>query len=110
MEIEHLVKQVDWLDEERRKEKTRLGSIEERVSAAEANIPPLVQEIRELNSELLRLNALISRMDGFDEAMLQIRKESKQRETTESSHGSSVTPRFGIRSQGSVIGAGAAHP
>ncbi len=32
MDIEQIIKQVDWLDEERRKDKTRLASFEERLS------------------------------------------------------------------------------
>jgi chromosome segregation ATPase len=78
MELEQILKQVDWLDEERRKDKTRLGSLEERLDAVESNTNPYAQQIKELNGEITRLNAQISRMDGFDESLLQLRMENKQ--------------------------------
>ena len=31
MELEQIAKQVDWLDEERRKDKLKIGSVEERL-------------------------------------------------------------------------------
>ncbi len=78
MEIEQLIKQVDWLDEEQRKDKLRINGLDERLAAAEGNIPPLVKQIKELSSELTRLTTLISRMDTFDETLMQQRIESKQ--------------------------------
>jgi chromosome segregation ATPase len=78
MEVEQILKQVDWLDEERRKDKTRLGALEERLGALEGNLPPLAHQIKELGSEITRLSALISRMDHFDASLLQQRIETKQ--------------------------------
>ncbi|MEJ2707283.1 MAG: hypothetical protein P8074_06685 [Anaerolineales bacterium] len=78
MEMEQILKQVDWLDDERRKDKTRLGALEERMTALEGNIPPLAREIKDLSGEITRLSTLISRMDHFDEAMLQQRIETKK--------------------------------
>lgn len=78
MEVEQLLKQVDWLDEERRKDKTRLGALEERLNALEGNVPPLAHQIKELSGEITRLSALLGRMDHFDESLLQQRVETKQ--------------------------------
>jgi len=78
MDMEHIIKQVDWLDEERRRDKTRLGSIEERISALEENISPLAPQIKELASEVKRLSAITSRMDQFDENILKQRIETKK--------------------------------
>ncbi len=78
MEIEQLIKQVDWLDEEQRKDKLRLNALDERLAASEGNIPFLVKQIKDLSSELTRLSTLISRMDTFDETLMQQRIESKQ--------------------------------
>jgi len=36
MELEQIFKQVEWLDDERRKDKTTIGSLEERLIALEA--------------------------------------------------------------------------
>lgn len=78
MEIEQLIKQVDWLDEEQRKDKLRLNALDERLAASEGNIPSLVKQIKDLGSELTRLSTLISRMDTFDETLMQQRIETKQ--------------------------------
>jgi len=78
MEIEQLFKQVDWMDEEQRKDKLRLNSLDDRLAAAESNIPSLVKQIKDMGSELTRLTTLISRMDTFDETLMQQRIESKQ--------------------------------
>jgi chromosome segregation ATPase len=78
MEVEQILKQVDWLDDERRKEKVRVGGLEERLSAVEGNVPPLAHQIKELGGEITRLAAIIARMDSFDETLLQARIEAKQ--------------------------------
>ena len=78
MEMEQILKQVDWLDDERRKDKTRIGALEERLGALEGNIPPLANQIKELGSDIARLAALMGRMDNFEESLRQARTESKQ--------------------------------
>jgi chromosome segregation ATPase len=78
MEAEQILKQLDWLDEERRKDKTRLGSVEERLTAMEGNFAPLVHQIKEVGSEVTRLEAVMARMDHFDEMLTQQRVETKQ--------------------------------
>lgn len=78
MEPEQILKQIDWLDEERRKDKTRISQLEERLTALEGNVYPLPNQIKELGSDLTRHDTLFSRMDHFDETLLQQRVESKQ--------------------------------
>lgn len=77
MEVEQILKQLDWLDEERRKDKTRIGSLEERLAIQENSLPPLAGQIKELSGEITRLNALLARMDSFDDSLRQVRLESK---------------------------------
>lgn len=78
MDMEQIIKQVDWLDEERRKDKTRIGSMEERIIGVEENIPTLANQMIDLSSQINRLSAVLTRMDHFDENLLQQRVESKQ--------------------------------
>jgi chromosome segregation ATPase len=78
MELEQLSKQVDWLDEERRKDKLRIGALEEKLTAVEGNVPPLAHQIKEQGGEITRLAALIARMDTFDNAVMQARIDAKQ--------------------------------
>lgn len=78
MELEQIAKQVDWLDEERRKDKLKIGALEERLAAVEGNVAPLASQVKDLGGEITRLAALISRFDAIDETILQLRIEVKQ--------------------------------
>jgi chromosome segregation ATPase len=78
METEQIIKRVDWLDDERRKDKNVISSLEERLTSIEGNIQPLYQQIKDLNGEITRLTAIMTRMDHYDEAILQQRVEAKQ--------------------------------
>jgi len=79
MELEQLSKQVDWLDEERRKDKTRITSLEERINALEGNITALIHQNKEQSGEISRQGTLLSRIDNIDETILQSRIETKQK-------------------------------
>jgi DNA repair exonuclease SbcCD ATPase subunit len=78
MDTEQMLKQLDWLDEERRKDKSRLSALEERLAALEGNVAPLSHQIKEVGGEITRLSAMFTRMDQFDENLLQQRVETKQ--------------------------------
>lgn len=78
MEIEQIIKQIDWLDEEQRKDKDRLGSIEEHVAAIDSNISPLAKQMKDLGSEINRLTTLMTRIDHFEDTMTQQRLETRQ--------------------------------
>lgn len=78
MDNEQLIKQVDWLDEERRKDKTKIGSLEERVEGLEENMAEVLSQLRELTSEINRFSTIITRIDQHDENLLQQRVENKQ--------------------------------
>jgi chromosome segregation ATPase len=78
MEVEQILKHVDWLDDERRKDKNLVAALQDRMGALEGNLPPITQQIKDLSGEISRLSAMLSRMDHFDEALLQQRIEAKQ--------------------------------
>jgi chromosome segregation ATPase len=78
MELEQVIKRVDWLDDERRKDKTILSGIEERMVGIEGNIPLISKQVKDMDSELTRVAAMLTRMDHFDENLLQARVENKQ--------------------------------
>jgi len=78
MEIEQIVKRVDWLDDERRKDKNTLASLEDRLVSLEGRVSPLNQQIKGLEGETTRIVAILGRMDQFDETLLQHRIEVKQ--------------------------------
>lgn len=75
MEVDQILKQLEWLDGERRKDKDILAKQEERIISLEGNLPAVYQQIKDLNSELTRLSAVVGRMDHYDEVLLQQRVE-----------------------------------
>jgi DNA repair exonuclease SbcCD ATPase subunit len=78
MEQDQISKRVEWLDEERRKDKTILVRVDERITGLEAQLPAYSRQIKELESEIARIVGLLNRMDQFDEAVLQVRIEAKK--------------------------------
>lgn len=75
MDFEQLLKRVEWLDEERRKDKLIIASLDDRLRKVEGNNTSLLQEIREISNELNRLKTISSRFETIDAAISQIRVE-----------------------------------
>lgn len=73
MELEQIIKRLDWLDDERRKDKTTIESLRSRVDALEAKYTPISQQINELNSELGRLQSQLARFDQIEASISQLR-------------------------------------
>ncbi len=79
MEQEQILKQLEWLDEERRKDKDLIARQQDRLLALEGNLEAVHKQLRELSSEVTRLSALVVRMNQFDESLLQQRTEFNQK-------------------------------
>jgi chromosome segregation ATPase len=75
MDFEQLLKRVEWLDEERRKDKLIIASLDDRLRKVEGNNTTILQEIREITNELNRLKTIPSRFDTVDAAISQLRVE-----------------------------------
>jgi chromosome segregation ATPase len=73
MDFEQLLKRIEWLDEERRKDKLIIAALDDRLSKLEGNNTSFMQEIREISNELSRFQTLPSRFDTIDSAISQIR-------------------------------------
>jgi chromosome segregation ATPase len=78
MEFDQVLKQLEWINDERRKDKDIISKQEERITAMEGSILAASQQIKDLNSEIVRLTAVVGRMDDFDSALLQQRLEINQ--------------------------------
>ena len=76
MDLEQLIKRMDWLEEERRKDKLAIATLDERLAGMEANFPPLSQQIKEASSEMTRLTAHLSRFDQVETGLMQLRVET----------------------------------
>jgi chromosome segregation ATPase len=73
MELEQIIKHVEWLDDERRKDKDLIAKQEDRMASLEGNLRAAHQQIKELSGEITRLGAVMSRMDLFDESLVNLR-------------------------------------
>jgi peptidoglycan hydrolase CwlO-like protein len=78
MEFDQVLKQLEWLNDERRKDKDIISKQEERLITMEGSISAANQQIKDLNSDIVRLSAVVVRMDNFDSALLQQRLEINQ--------------------------------
>jgi chromosome segregation ATPase len=78
MDIEQLQKRIQWVEEDRRKEKDTLALLENKVTALEGSLSALLQQGKDLSSEITRLSAIIIRLDQYDQALIKARVESKQ--------------------------------
>ncbi len=78
METDQVLKQLEWLDDERRRDKDTIAKQEDRIIALEGNLIAANKQIKDLGSELTRFSALFERMDRFDDNLLQSRVDLKQ--------------------------------
>ena len=75
MELEQLINRVDWLDDERRKDKNGIAQLEEKINSLERKVAVSELNNTELSGEITQLKMIIGRMDSFDEALIQQRSE-----------------------------------
>jgi DNA repair exonuclease SbcCD ATPase subunit len=73
MDLDQLIKRLEWLDDERRKDKTIIATLEERLNRLEGNLPPLGMQIKAVEGEVTRMTAFLTRLDQIDAAIAQIR-------------------------------------
>lgn len=78
MQVEQILKKLDWLDEERRRDKATIASLEEKIKGLEQSLQSANQQIKEISTELSRYKPLGGRIDQTDEALLKFKVEVKQ--------------------------------
>jgi chromosome segregation ATPase len=78
MDLDQVLKRVQWIDEERRKDKDAIAMMENRILALEGSLVAAHQQIKDQSGEITRLNAMLTRMDQYDEVLLQQRMEAKR--------------------------------
>ncbi len=75
MEFEQIIKRLDWLDEEHRKDKIAMTALEERLDAIDGEIKAIQKKLKQLSTESSRLSTAAARMEQFDSALGQQRTE-----------------------------------
>ena len=78
MDFEQIVKRLQWLDEEHRKDKAAIIALEERIASFEGNIELVKQQIRPLDKQIAGLSSTTARIDQFDVIVAKQREEMKK--------------------------------
>ena len=75
MDIQGLAKRIEWLDEERRKDKNVIAQLQDRIVALEGMLRAAEQDNKNLTSEVTHLKAMMGRLDMVDAALAENRVE-----------------------------------
>lgn len=78
MELEQVMKRVDWLDDERRKDKSNLATFEERLVVLEGGLDAVRTQIKELSGEISRLSSTVASVGEFENSLSQHRIETNR--------------------------------
>lgn len=78
MDNDQLEKKLEWLDDERRKDKTILSALEERLDGLEGKLNSLQKKDTELDSDLTRLRTSVTKVDDFEGELAAIRVDRKK--------------------------------
>ena len=75
MDLNQLTQMVTWLDEERRRDKTDLGKLQQRVESQSAEIAEQARRIQEQEGTLARTQAQLTKFPQLEKALGQLRDE-----------------------------------
>ena len=78
MDVDQVMKRVQFMEDEHRKDKDAIALLENRIMAYEGGVKGVNDQIKSLNAEITRLTAVVTRMDQYDANVLQLRLESKR--------------------------------
>jgi len=78
MDIDQVKKQLDWLDEERRKDKLLIATLQDRIADLEERITPVDQKIGTLEGDIARVSMSLTRFDQIENSIGQLRVESSR--------------------------------
>jgi len=75
MDLEQLNKKIEWLDEERRKDKTTIAMLTDRLAAVELGINGASQEVKAIQSETSRISAFTGKFDQLQSSISSLKIE-----------------------------------
>ena len=75
MEFDQIIKRLDWLDEEHRKDKTALDALTDQMTETKRDLKFANQKIKELSTELSQYSTIFARIDQFNGSIAQQRVE-----------------------------------
>ncbi|NWG33298.1 MAG: hypothetical protein HXY42_02555 [Chloroflexi bacterium] len=77
MDFEQIVKRLQWLDEEHRKDKAAIIELEERIAAYQANLDTVTKQIKPLEKQIAALTSTTARVEQFETILAKQREEAK---------------------------------
>ncbi|HSG43036.1 MAG TPA: hypothetical protein VLA72_07765 [Anaerolineales bacterium] len=77
MDFEQIVKRLQWLDEEHRKDKAAIIDLEERIAAYEGNLDTVAKQVKPLEKQIADLAPNSARIDQFEVIVAKQREEMK---------------------------------
>jgi chromosome segregation ATPase len=78
MEFEQIVKRLEWLDEERRKDKQAIKDLGQRLANLDHSLSSLEKKAKSLDKNLSEVSTAIARLDQFDEILAKQRTDMSQ--------------------------------
>jgi len=78
MEFEQIVKRLEWLDEEHRKDRAALSTLEEQIASFQGNINTLSKQIKELDKKVSEIGPVNARLTQYDELLSKERADMKK--------------------------------
>jgi len=78
MDFDQIVKRLQWLDEEHRKDKAAIIALEERIASFEGNIEVVKQQVRPLDKQIASVLSTSARIDQFDTIVAKQREDVKK--------------------------------
>jgi chromosome segregation ATPase len=73
MDFEQIAQRLEWLDNERRKDKLVISTLEERLMKLEGDIRPVQQEMRDMEEEVNRIRSMLNRFEPIEASISKIR-------------------------------------
>lgn len=78
MELDELVKRLDWLEKEHRKDRAAIADLQEKLASYEGGAARLQNQIKDVSGDISRFAPIAARLDQFDTMLTQYRSESSK--------------------------------
>ncbi len=75
MDFDQIIKRLDWLDEEHRKDKATIADLNQQIDNLGGDLKAATKKIKELTTQVTKLSTVKARIDQFDEALIQQRTD-----------------------------------
>lgn len=77
MDMDQLEKRVEWLDEERRKDKATIAALQKRIVELEGGLDKSAKELKALGTDITRMGVQIGKIDTVEQALDKHRTDVK---------------------------------